>query len=167
MAMTRQTKDVSDGNNATGLSFGQNYLIESGINAGNTITEISGWLHWDFETVLLATNLSTWTTAAAYPYNVALQVGAAGFTPIVPTRANFANSAFIYLEERPAATFDAFQWSGTAKLISVPSINFKLEWIGELLLSANSDLYLTTYAAHQGTPQLQFQQAGTITLYFE
>jgi hypothetical protein len=166
MAVLRTTTDVSDGNNSIGMGYTKLYKVINGLGSGWTITRITAELFWQFDAEVSAVGITSFTFGAAYPYNVAIQYGATGFTPVALTRGNYANADILYLDSSPATTDSVFVLPGTTDNIYAFGNHIHAEWSGELQLTATTDFYLQSYAGHQASPQLQFQQDGTVNVFY-
>jgi hypothetical protein len=166
MALNRLTVDISDGNSTLGPAFGQIYDLYTSIPVGQVITEIHIKATWDTAPATNATNITTYTLAERFPYNVTLQFGAHGFSPVSPSRSNYSNSAFLELLSVPVEANTAWVFPGSSDVFTVYTADWELRWVGELHVTALSDLVLLTYAGHQAAPQAQFQQGGTANIWF-
>lgn len=166
MAITRITTDVSDGNNSRGLAFGTSYLIASAIPSGATITRIEANVEWESEVGTNSVGITSFTLAASYPYVLTFQRGAAGFTPVAPSIANYGNSGFMAVEQIPTVSETSTALVGTTDMFYWFTTSISLQWTGELKLSASTDIWMQAAAQHDATPQSTFQQHGVVNVFY-
>lgn len=166
MAVNRITTDVSDGNNSRGMAFGTSYLIANDIPSGATLTRIDSRLEWDFEPNTVATTVTSFALSASYPYIVAYQTGTTGFTPVAPSIANYGMSAFLKVQQIPTVAESSSVLPGSTDMFYWFTITIAFTWIGELHLSAGTDIWLQAAAQHDATPQTKLQQHGTANVFY-
>jgi hypothetical protein len=97
---------------------------------------------------------------------VTLQFGPAGFSPVAPTRSNYANSAFLELIHVPVLANAIVLIPGTTDIFYFATSDWELRWVGELHVTAVSDLWLLWWCGHQAAPQAQIQQGGTANIWY-
>jgi hypothetical protein len=167
MPVNRLTVDVSDGNTPIGVAWGELYELWSNIPIGTIITEIVATCSWQYAPVKNATTITTYTLAAAYPFNVALQLGPTGFSPVALTRSNYSNANIFELMNVPSTAPMQSQFPGSTDVFTFNANDWLYKWEGEYKITVASDLYLQTYAGHQASPQNQFQQDGTVNIWYD
>lgn len=166
MAVTRITTDISDGNNSRGVAFATDYQIASAIPSGSTLTRLHIRMHWNYDVSVFALANTFTSPAGPYPFNVTIQLGNAGFSVLAATRGNYGNAVMFVIDDEPTAVYLGTLWPGSANNSDYVEAGQEINWTGELYLAASTDIWVTSYAAHQAAPQSKFTQHGTANVFY-